>query len=270
MAKPEDRTVNTLRTISNKSAGDHQGSIVSHGGIYADENIICNGTIISKNMAIDETCKIGKDLSIGGTIYCPSMYTVIGDAIKYFKSIIPDRNKKSDPPMIGSYTDPWAIIYSEKIKTSVIESTEINTPLIQSNMNSTNIISDFNIVDPLTNCIYFKASDSKINTYCPLYQQWESIQPLNIIYDPSNILHLTTSTVFLETDNHVNLSLSYNIDIVPDNTIVTTYFVKNKISVKVNYTLEVYRCNKKCVYVSKKSMKCVKLYYVNESVYFLS
>lgn len=251
----ENITVNTLRTTSNKAAGDHTGAIVSHGGIYVDENIICRGN-----------SRISGDLNVDGNIYCPSIYTIIGNAMKYVKNILPDKTESS---MIGSYTAPWETIYCEKIKTANIETVNINSPTFQTDFQSTNIISDLNLVDAKTNCIYFKAGNSIIDIYCPVYHQWESIRTVTIAYDNSSTLHLTTSTVFLETGDNQKLELSYNCDLVPDGTIVTTFFIKNKISSKVNYKLKVFRFNKKYVYTSKKEMKCIKLYFDDKLVYFL-
>lgn len=273
MSGNKDKTFNTVRILSNKGVDNKQGSVVTNGGVYVGGEIMCGQNIYCKGLLVNGTCKIANDLSVGGNIYCPNVYSVYGDNIKFRKKIIPDRDacSKINPLTIGSYKQPWETVFSEKIKSSEIDTMCITTPSFQTTPTKTNVVSEFNIINPKTNCIYFKASGSYIESYCPIYQQWNSYRILEINYTPTNILHLTTSVVFLDITNAngSDLSLFYDANLVPDCTKIKTYFFSNKISTCANYKLTVTRFNKKYVYTSKVKVKCIKLYFSKDCTYFL-
>lgn len=144
MSKPEDKTFNTLRTISDKRATKNNGSIVSNGGGYFGRNIRCEEEIIANELIIEDVAKIGGDISIGGICYCPDIYTVNEDVIKFKRNVVPgcvkNPSKPNEKSNLGTVGDPWEIAHINKLISNEICINEFNTNQLNANqINSSNI-----------------------------------------------------------------------------------------------------------------------------------
>src|SRR5271154_833769 len=187
MSRPEDKSCHSLRTLSEKPASENHGSIISYGGIFAKKNIVCNEEIVAGNLIIKGTSKIAGDMSIGGTLYCPDVYYLDEDVIRIKRNLVPGLLKHPVRPdekaNLGTVTEPWDLVCTQKIQSKIIEVDTINagtikagtinagtietcyfprmaigknkfgTPSLEAQTGEINISDNLNIVNPDTNII---------------------------------------------------------------------------------------------------------------------
>jgi hypothetical protein len=281
MSKPEDKTLNSIRVLSNKKASKNLGSIVTHGGVYVDKNIECAEEIITEELVVKGLTKLAGDVSIGGTIYCPDLYTIDDNTFRFKRNLVPDRPKnplsECDKSSLGTYREPWDIAYAQCIKAGNAEIGSfyagINTygnPSFSIRPSQINICDQLNIINPCNNMVMMKTCDGIIEAYAPIYSQWDSFRAIELPYNPEEILYISASTILLDIRNESNLCLTYDAKMVPPNTKIKIYFIKQKQSIKANYKLNLFRANKKYIFTSCIPSKKIKLMFMEEYVYLIN
>lgn len=88
MSRPEDKTLNTVRILSDKRASKNQGSIVTSGGIYVGNNIECEKELVAEDLVVKGLTKLAGDVSIGGRLYCPGIYNMSDENICFKRGIM--------------------------------------------------------------------------------------------------------------------------------------------------------------------------------------
>jgi hypothetical protein len=281
MSKPEDKTLNTIRILSDKKASKNQGSIVTKGGVFVEKNIECADQIVTEDLVVKGLTKLAGDLSIGGTLYCPDLYNVDDDTFRFKRNLVPAKPKipmsDCDKSTLGTYKEPWDTLFTKCAKTITIETTtmcaginKFGNPSFQILPNEVNVSDELNIINPETNVVMLKTCQGILEAYAPLYQQWESVRVIELIYNPNEILYINASTIILNISNINELFLCYDADLVPNSTIVKIYFVRQNQSVRSYYKLIITRFNKKYVFTSTRSTKKIKLLFMENCVYLLS
>lgn len=296
MSGPEDKTFQSIRLMSEKDASRNQGSLVTNGGIYSRKNIECECDIVAEKIIAKDNVKIAGNVSVGGTLYCPDLFTVNDDTIGFKRNLIPARPKhpicNDDLSSLGTCRDPWNTIYAKNINTENINIENINTeniratsisiasncsniPSFEVNSGCVNINENFNIVNPQNNTVMMKTSSQSIETFVPNYMQWESVFPIQIPYQPNILLEITTSLIF------INISLCDDISVcdrivfcldgngVPLNTRVKIYFIRKNQSCKIEYKISLVACGKKYIFTSRIPSKKISLFFMDECVYLL-
>jgi hypothetical protein len=277
MSKPEDRTFNTIRILSEKEASKNQGSIVTTGGLFVNKNIECCDKIIASELVVRGLTKIAGDISIGGRIYCPGLYSVDDEMFRFKKNLVPAVPLLDcDKIGLGTYREPWEQAFIKCIKTVDIESSticvgmnQIGNPSFQISSEETNINNRLNIINPDTNTVMLTSSNNAIETFVPIYCQWNSFRAIELTYNPNNMLHLSTSIVLLNTDGMSDLSLYFDANMVPPSTKIKVYFIKHKLGTKANYKLEILRFKKKYIFTSTVPTKKISLFFMENCVYLL-
>jgi hypothetical protein len=281
MSKPEDKTLNTIRMLSDKKASKNQGSIVTAGGIYIGKNIECAEQIVTEDLVVKGLTKLAGDLSIGGTIYCPDLYNVDDDICRFKRNLVPAKPKipisTCDKSTLGTHKEPWDILFAKCTKTTNIETSTITAginkfgnPSFQILPNEINISDNLNIINPETNVVMLKSCDGVLEAYTPIYQQWDSVHVIELGYNPKEILYINASTIILNIGNMNELFLCYDADLVPNSTKVKIYFVKQNQLSKAYYKLILTRFNKKYVFTSIIPTKKIKMLFMENCVYLLS
>lgn len=280
MSKPEDKTLNSLRIISEKRASKNHGSIVTQGGLHVGENINCEKDIVTNELVVKGLTKLAGDVSIGGTIYCPGLYNFDSDVFRFKRNVVPECGLNT----LGTCNEPWGIIFSKCIKTENTETVNLCAGINSSGIPSLlvgsgqiNISDELNIINPITNVIMLKScsngsngSNGSIEAYCPIYNQWNSCRAIELPYHPNEILHINTSTILLNICNEVCLELFYNTDLVPDSTKVKIYFIKQNQLCAAQYRLVLIRFDKKYIFTSVAPIKNIKLFFLGHTVYLLN
>ncbi len=275
MSRAEDKTFNTIRALSDKRAGKNQGSIITNGGLSVAKNIQCDEGLVVKGQT-----KLAGDVSIGGRLLCPSLYSVDEEMYRFKRNLVPalpcNSGLECDKLSLGTYREPWDLgfikcIKSENIETSTIYAgmNQSGNPSFQVQPSEININNQLNIINPDTNIVILKTCGDAIEAFVPVYNQWNSVRAIELIYNPNEILHLTTSTILLNIDCANDLWLYFNADLVPVGTKVKTYFIRKKLATKVNYKLEVHRMNKKYIFTSIIPSKKISLFFLDNCVYLL-
>lgn len=281
MSGPENKTFYSVRISSEKDASKDQGSLVANGGIYIKKNIECDQNVITDKITVRDAAKIAGNISIGGTIYCPDLYTLNDDTIGFKRNLIPSKPKypisKNDMSTLGTRKEPWEIIYVNNIDTKHIDASTISIATNCSGLSSLEINSDcininenLNIINPVNNTIMMKSSDGFMETYVPNYTQWESFYGTQITYQPNLLLQITTSIILINTDTHNDIILILNGDQVPRNTKVKIYFLKKNQSCKIQYNISLITYNKKYVFTSKIPAKKISLFFMDNFVYLIN
>lgn len=299
MYKAEDKTFNTIRTLSDRRAINNQGSITSTGGMYIGKNIICKEDILANLLIIENLAKFAGDISVGGNIYCPNLFTFDNENIYFHKKIhLPNDtstyypNNNNEPSLnnsnnthrsIGTKEKPLPIIYCDCLKTNNLDITKLsiatnvsNNPSLVVEDNNININDNLNIINPTNNTVMVRSYDGKLETFVPIYNQWNSFSAIEIDYNPDDILHINASHIILNIkpeikeikDNDIKgVILNYDGNLIPDSTKVKIYFIQNQKSSKFNYKLTLYRSNKRFIFTSKQAVKKIKLIFLGENVY---
>ncbi|XWV26614.1 putative orfan [Tupanvirus soda lake] len=281
MSKPEDKSLNTLRVLSDKKASKKQGSIVTNGGIHVDKNIVCEEEIVTEDLIVKGLSKFAGDVSIGGRFYCPDLFSFDEDTFRFRRNLVPTipKNPISDCDIssLGTYKEPWSTAYIKCIKAENIDASTMcvgvncaGNPSFQILPEQININNELNIVNPETNVIMLKTCNGAIESYAPIYNQWDSFRTIEIAYNPQEILHITTSTILLNINNESELFLCYDADLVPPSTKVKIYFIKQNQSTKSRYKLILTRFNKKYVFTSTVPVKRIKLIVMENSIYLIN
>lgn len=273
MSKLEDKTLNSLRLLSEKRASKNQGSISTLGGVYVAKNIKCDEEIITGGLIVDGVTKLTGDVSIGGTIYCPNLYSIGDDTFNFKRNLVPE---SQDDISLGTRHKPWNMIYAKCIKSENIESslqcsgtnTYGNTSF-EILSDQININNNLNIINPETNIIMIKSCNGAFEIFVPIYKQWNSFQIIQLIYNPNEILHITTSHILLHIENLTELCLIYDGDLIPDSTKVKIYFINKNHSSKANYKLTLTRFNKKYIFTSIRPVNKIKFITMKDSVYLI-
>lgn len=273
MSKAEDRTLNSIRIISDKTASEKQGSIVTNGGICAEKNILC-GEIVTGDLVVKGLTKLAGDVSIGGTIYCPGVYSIDGTAFRLGRNLIPGERVTGSTECggsLGTYSDPWDLVYAGCVNTDGINAGHNINSLcsFQVRDNQTIINSNLDIVNPITNTVSLKTCNGIVEAYAPIYQQWDSHRFMCIPYRPGEILYLTVSNILLDTNGCDVLELCYDANGVPDSTKLRIYFMIGNRCCRINYKLELIRYNKKYVFTSTIPTKKIKFIFIEDCVYLI-
>lgn len=281
MSGSESKTFHSVRIISEKDATKNQGSLVTNGGIYVKKNIDCDGDIIVNKIISKESAKIAGNISIGGTLYCPDIYTINDDTIGFKRNLIPSKPKhpisENDMSTLGTCKEPWEMVYAHNIRADHIDVSRISAATncsgissLEINSGCININENLNIVNPENNTIMIKSSEGFMETYVPNYIQWESFFGTQITYQPNLSLQITTSMIFVNTDVYNDIALLLNGGHVPSNTKVKIHFLKKNQSCKIQYKISLITCNKKYIFTSKTPAKKISLFFMDDFVYLIN
>lgn len=275
MSGPEDKTLNTIKVLSDKNASCDQGSITTNGGIYAKKNVMCEETVATNCLVVSDMAKIAGDLVIGGRLCCQGIYDIDDHTVSYKRSLNPARTIKN--LTLGAPNCPWKEIYSECLRSDHVESSSlsagtntngISTLLVQNGHAYIN--GNFAFVNPETNNIMLKDNNGTIETYTPIYQQWSSFQPLELCYQPNTTLHITSSVIMMNIGENQQLELCYDANLVPINTKVKVYFVHQKQSAWAKYCLVLFKNNKKFLFTSDHPSKKISLFFLEKNIYLIN
>lgn len=286
MLRTEDKTLNSLRILSPKPAFENQGSIITQGGLYVAKNILSSDIVTRTFVSLGIT-KLVSDVSVGGIIFCPELYSVNEEVIKFKRNLIPGLLKNpsvvDEKASLGTISDPWNIIFAENIKTEQIESSRIaadqtliagknqlEQPSISVRPGEINISDQLNIVDPQTNTVLMKTNGYSLESYGPIYQKWDSFKGIKIDYDPNKILYITASNILLEIGDYHELEMEYDADKVPNDTKVKFYFIKKNQLAKAKYNLKITRFGNTYLFASINRVKKIKLIFTNDYVYLIT
>ena len=234
----EDKTLNSLRILSQKKASINQGSIVTQGGIYVKGNIECEDKLVVDTLIVRGTTKLAGDVSIGGEIIYPQM---------------------------NNWENGDCNCTLPSINTHSISTKCINTPSIHIEPGQINVHDNINIIDPKTGVIMARSFEGRVENYIPIYSQWMNIRSVQIIYDPEIILKITTSFIFIIVPHPCCLNLVYDACLVPDNTMITTYFINNNRRIKLPYNLNI----GKYKFASETPTKNIKLAFLEGCINLL-
>lgn len=281
MAKPEDKTFNSIRLLSERRSSKNQGSIVTPGGIYIGKNIDCGEEIVTNELVIKKSAKIVGDISIGGKIFCQNLFVPINGIYRFEGDIVPalsTNSTKSTEHCLGTIKEPWDMVYAKHIKTDKMDLTMMSigpncygNPSFHVQNGQININDDLNIINPKTNVMMMKTYDGSIEAYVPIYNQWNSVRAVKLSYNPDETLHISSSNILLEIENISNpLTLSYDTNMIPDSTKVKIYFIHKNQLAKMNYKLVLIRFNKKYVFTSVIPVKKIKLFFLEDCVYLIN
>lgn len=296
MSKPEDKTFNTIRTISKKNATKNNGSIVSSGGLYVKKNIECEKEIVAKKLIIKELSKFACNVVIGGILYCPNLYTIDDDTIKFKRNIVPHKHiypiKVDEKSSLGTLKEPWEEVYTQNIYAQNIYAQNISVeclkakelevcfipklavgknkcdnPIFNIDIDEININGNLNIVNPETNVIMMSSCNNSFETFVPNYSKWNSFQCTKIMYEPKNVYYINSSNIFIDTNKSKNLEIEFDTSKVPNNTKVKFYFINEDRLIKVLYKLIMIKNRKTFIFTSKISVKKVKVIFIDENIY---
>lgn len=281
MSKIEGKSINSLKLLSDKQGSKDQGSIVTQGGIFIDKNIECGKEIITNDLIVKGLTKLTGDVSIDGTLFCSDLFTVDDDTLRFNRNLVPAIPEvplsDCDKSSLGTYMEPWDIVYARCVKTGNVELGSLcagindhSNPSLQIQPGQVNINDQLNIINPCTNIVMMKTCDGIIESYAPIYSQWDSFRAIELSYKPEEILYISTSNILLNIGDENNLHLTYNGNMVPNSTKVKIYFIKMKQSARANYKLVLIRSNKKYIFTSRISTKKIKLFFMEECVYLIN
>lgn len=274
MSGLEDKTFNTIKVLGEKDASCDQGSIATHGGIYAKKNIMCDETVVTDCLVVKDMAKIAGDLIIGGRLCCPELYEFNDHAISYKHSLIPVR---SGSAMLGTHHCPWKEIHADILHTDNIHSSSLcignnvcGTPTLLIHDGHVYVNGNFTVVDPETNKVMLKNNNGTVEAYTSIYQQWFSFQPIELCYHPDMILHITSSVIMLDIGDNQQLDLCYDANLVPVNTKIKVYFIHQKQSAWSKYHLVLMRNGKKTIFTSNHPSKKISLFCLEKNIYLIN
>lgn len=225
MSRFDDQTFNTVRVLSDKDAGKSSGAIVVSGGMYVGKKLIVG------EFATETIAKFGKDVSIGGKLYVPELYSLADDSIELKKNLLP---KKSET--IGSDSQPWCEIYTTDLCADNIDTSTIN----------------------INNGSNASISYTNMGGYelVPILRKWNNIMVQEIYAEKSDIHIISASTIFIDYRIETKIEIKLNANNVPDKTIISIYFINNGISKKIRTTLHIeYNNCKYCYDFAEKKVK---------------
>ena len=261
MLRLEDKTLNSIRVVSNKEAIKNGGSIVSNGGAYIAKNIECDGRIVSNEAIIRGSVKIADSLSVGNMIYCPDLYGIDNDTIRFRRCLVPGRPKnpisKTDLSTLGTKLEPWETIYARCIET---ESLTIVPGQID-------IKDNLNIIHPQTNDIMARIQPGYVESNVPIYQRWTTLDCDKITYVDNMPIEIISSTIFLEIGSVADINLYLDAKNVPDSIWIKIYFFNQGKNTVANYNIKINWCDKDFAFGSDTSSSRIKLAFVDNIIY---
>lgn len=279
MSRPEDKTLNTLRILSPRCACGNQGSIATPGGISVGGNIICQQELAAGSLISLGLAKFACDVSVGGIVFCPQLYSVNDEILQLKRCMVPGPINSAELATLGTVVEPWPIIYAQTICTDQINTNVMEVPILKVGENcqeqptiyadgdQVNITANLNIVEPISNTILMKTNGYSVETYGPMYNQWNSFKCMKVDYMKGQVIYITASNIFLDIGEHTQIDLEYDADRVPDNTKVKFYFVKCQQLAKAKYNLTITRNGRNYSFASVNHVKKIKLIFVGDCVY---
>lgn len=235
MARVEDKTLNTLRVISERRASPNYGSIVTNGGISIAKNIDCNEDIIATNLIIRDNTKIAGDTCIGGTLYCPDVYTIDEDTIRFHRNLVPGLSKnpliEAERTSLGTIREPWDHVYAN---TLYVGKNAYGTAVMNVINNQINLNEPVNFVDSTTNIINIAVDDKSCKSFIPIHQKWRTFQSMTVD-ECDGVICITTSNVIVAT-HHDTITLNCDASLVPDNVKVVFYFLNHPVTYQLYIT----------------------------------
>jgi hypothetical protein len=218
MARPEDKTVSTLRVLSEKRATCCNASITTYGGLYVGCNIICESDIVTGDLLVRGLLKIVNDLWIDGIINCPCIFQVNCDDLRMRKNLVPECDE-----CLGTMENPWPKINAIEVCTGELNSTTVNAEIIDTDCLKTKEL----MMES------FKSNSINGNTITS-----DSIKSKSLQSDTINTNHLTTKKLTVTELDIPQICLEkLNIGKPePIDTICITNPESNEIVFKVDYT----------------------------------
>ena len=283
MSRLEDKTLNSIRLLSDKTAAKNCGSIVSNGGAYIAKNIDCDGCIISNELVTKSSAKIAGNLSVGNVLYCPDLYGIDDDTIRFRRCLVPGEPKNPisnfDITTLGTKREPWSVIYVDCVKTGPLAVPELTVGINYMGMPSLNIIpgqiniGDYlNIIDPLTNTLIAQSGPNCINANAPIYQRWDAFNGTKIVYKIDQTIDQTikleSSVIFLDIGSCLKLTLCCDTTCVPNNSWARIYFLSNGQSVRAKYNIKFLWGGRECCFICDKLVKKIKLVFLDCGVVY--
>lgn len=125
------------------------------------------------------------------------------------------------------------------------------------------------IANPDVNSIMMRSHQGCFEIYTAFYQQWLTPQILRANYRPNEYLTITTSTIIIDTQGFVEIYLNYDARLVPNSTIVTTYFLNAGCLMRAHYKISVIWQTVQFIFTSMTAVSNVKILFLDTTVTIL-
>lgn len=204
MVKLEDKTLGSIRILNEKIASNKQGSIVTAGGVFVGKNLMCIDEVVATDLIIKQNAKIANDVSIGGIMYCPELYSVDTECIKFKRNIIGIKSIS-----VGTVTEPIEHITATNIT--------CDNMTVQNN---------FNLAG--SDILLMRSDGLQLETLVPNYFLWKSFKSATINYCEQSQINIDVSNIFINVGELKFVKINCDGSEIPDNTKVTIYLINDK------------------------------------------